>query len=120
MKRSKHQYHHIISTLSFIEFLVALSLFIAVCGIQLTNELAAFDTVHFVVAVLVSIPLYLFRRWTHKRQPEPSTRATALLLTLAISLLALIEAHTPLKIINTLCFALLMFAVVTPPNKQGE
>ncbi|HBB9944285.1 hypothetical protein JHS95_23575 [Vibrio parahaemolyticus] len=120
MKLSKHPYHNIISNISFIEFLVALSLFIAVCGIQLTNELAAFEAVHFVVAGLFSIPLYLFRRWAYKRQPQPSTMLTTLLLTIAISLLFLIEAHTPLKMINTLCFALLMFAVVTPPNKQGE
>ncbi|MGR5096845.1 hypothetical protein [Vibrio mediterranei] len=120
MTSSKHQYHPILSPIFFIELLVALSLFLAVCGIQLTHKLGAFEAVHLMVAALLSMPLYLFRLWLYKRQPGPPTVGITLLLGLAIALLALIEAHTALKTINTLCFALLMVALVVPPRFQPE
>lgn len=74
MTSSKHQYHPILSPIFFIELLVALSLFLAVCGIQLTHDLDAFEAVHLMVAALFSIPLYLFRLWLYKRQPQAVMR----------------------------------------------
>ncbi len=114
MKRSTYQ---LISHLSVTEFLVVLSLFIALCGIQLTAKLAAFDAVHFFVAALFTAPLYGLRRWVYKRRPQPPSTFIILLLALATTTLALLEAHSPLKTINTLCFTLLMVAAITPPTR---
>ncbi|MFA0108137.1 hypothetical protein AB4441_24505, partial [Vibrio splendidus] len=77
----KYQPFNTVSNLSFIDLLVALSLFIAICGIQLTNELETFNVVHFIVAALFTIPLYLLRWWVYKKRPQPPSTFTVILLT---------------------------------------
>lgn len=117
MKCSKYQHCNAVSNCSFTELLVVLSLFIAMCGIQLTHELDAFNAVHFIVAALFTMPLYLLRWWVYKKRPQPPSTFIVIALTLAIAILVLIEARTPLSLINTLCFALLMMATITPPHR---
>ncbi|HHY0497228.1 hypothetical protein JL857_20700 [Vibrio parahaemolyticus] len=116
MKCSKYQHCNAVSNGSFTELLVVLSLFIAMCGIQLTHELDAFNVVHFIVAALFTIPLYLLRWRVYKKRPQPPSIFIVIALALAIAMLVLIEARTPLSLINTLCFALLMMATITPPH----
>ena len=118
MKQSKHQPIQSVSNLSVTELLVILSLFIALCGIQLTAKLATFDVVHFFVAALFSAPLYGLRRCVYKRRPQPPSRFVLLLLALAITTLTLLQAHSPLESVNTLCFALLMVATIAPPHSS--
>lgn len=116
MKRLKYQQFNTASNFSFIEPLVVLSLFIAMCGIQLTDELDAFNAIHFIVAALFTMPLYLLRWWVYKKRPQPPSTFTVILLAFAIAMLVLIEVRTFLGVINTLCFTLLMMATIMPPH----